>query len=73
MDEFIEAMIKGHDNSLYNWVAGDYCMEFCLMCRYNDVIDETMRVWQAKGLPQTNGKAHYHECGDKCDCRLEKI
>ena len=71
MYDFIEAMIKGHDNTPYKWVS-DGCAETCTPCSINNDQIKPMNIWQAEGLPQTLGKSKYHECGDDCSCRLEK-
>ena len=31
MNDFIEAMIKGHDKTEYKWISGK-CAEFCSEC-----------------------------------------
>jgi len=72
MDNFIEAMIKGHDSTPYKWVSGK-CAEICSECETNALFVKPMNQWLAEGLPQALGKGMYHSCGDKCDCRLEKV
>ena len=72
MNDFIEAMIKGHDKTEYSWVSGD-CAESCTSCSLNNDQNKPMNIWLAEGLPQTLGKSKYHECGDDCSCRLEKV
>ena len=72
MNDFIEAMIKGHDKTEYRWVSGK-CREKCFVCDSNNNSVKPMQVWLAQGLPQALGKGKYHECGDECSCRLEKV
>ena len=72
MNDFIEAMIKGHDKTEYRWVSGK-CKDKCSKCDFLNNQVKTMQRWQAEGLPQTLGYTNYHECGDECSCRLEKV
>ena len=72
MNEFIEAMIKGHDMTEYRWVSGK-CSEKCWVCDSNNNSVKPMQVWLAEGLPQTVTTTNYHVCGDDCSCRLEKV
>ena len=72
MNDFIEAMIKGNDKTEYRWVSGK-CKDKCWVCDSNNNSVQTMQRWQAEGLPQVVTKTNYHECGDECICRLEKI
>ena len=72
MDDFIEAMIKGHDKTEYRWVSGK-CAEFCSHCDFLNNSIKPMYVWLAEELPGTNGNTNYHVCGDECSCRLEKV
>jgi hypothetical protein len=32
-----------------------------------------MQEWLAEGLPPVSGNTMFHECGDGCSCKLEKI
>lgn len=68
MNDFIEAMIKGHDKTEYRWVSGK-CADTCSHC---DFLNNTMQRWLAEGLPQVVTNTKYHVCGDECSCRLEK-
>lgn len=70
MNDFIEAMIKGHDKTEYRWVSGK-CAETCSHCDFKNNSVKPMYEWLAEGLPQTLGKAKYHKCGDGCSC--EKV
>ena len=72
MNDFIEAMIKGHDKTEYGWVSGK-CAEKCTECDFLNNQIKTMQRWQAEGLPQTLGNTKHHNCGDECSCRLEKV
>ena len=72
MDNFIEAMINGHDNTPYRWVSGK-CAETCIKCRLNNNSIESMKQWLAEDMPQALGKAVYHDCGDDCECSLIKV
>lgn len=72
MNDFIEAMIKGHDKTEYRWISGK-CRNKCFVCDSNNNRIETMQRWQAEGLPKVVTNTKYHECGDECSCRLEKI
>lgn len=71
MNDFIEAMIKGHDKTEYRWVAGK-CAKTCSHCGFLNNSIKPMYVWLAEGLPQVNTKINYHVCGNECNCRLEK-
>jgi len=35
MNDFIEAMIKGHDKTEYRWISSK-CAEFCNECDFNN-------------------------------------
>lgn len=72
MNDFIEAMIRGHDKTKYRWVSGK-CREICTECDFNNNSIKPMYVWQAEGLPQVVTNTKYHVCGDDCSCRLEKV
>jgi len=72
MNDFIEAMIKGHDNTEYRWLSCK-CKDKCWVCDSNNNRIKPMQRWLAEGLPQTLGNTSYHECGDDCSCRLEKV
>ena len=65
MDNFIEAMIKGHDKTEHRWVSGA-CRDKCWVCDSNNNRIKTMQVWLAEGLPQTLGNTKYHDCGNEC-------
>jgi len=54
------------------WVSGK-CTETCTPCSLNNAQIKPMNIWLAEGLPQTVTRIKYHECGDDCSCRLEKI
>ena len=71
MNDFIEAMIQGHDYTKYKWISGK-CAEKCYVCESNNNDVKTMQRWQAEGLPQVVTKTNFHECGDECSCKLEK-
>ena len=72
MNDIIEAMISGHDNTKYNWISGK-CAETCVQCETNDEWIKPMRQWQAEGVPQTLGNTNCHKCGDDCSCGLEIV
>ena len=72
MNNFIEAMIIRYDKTDYRWVSGK-CAEFCSHCDFLNNSIKPMYVWLAEGLPGTNGNTGYHNCGDDCSCRLEKV
>jgi hypothetical protein len=72
MNNFIEAMIKGHDKTDYRWISGK-CAETCSHCDSLNNSIKPMYRWLAEGLPQALEKGKYHECGDDCSCRLEKF
>lgn len=72
MNNFIESMIQGQDKTEYRWISGD-CMDKCFVCDSNKNRIETMQDWQAEGLPQVVTNIKYHECGNECSCRLEKV
>jgi len=72
MNDFIEAIIKGHDNTNYRWVSGK-CAEICSHCNCLNNSIKPMQVWLADGLPQTLGNTNYHECGNECSCRLKRV
>lgn len=72
MNDFIEAMIKGHDKTEYRWISGK-CAETCSHCDFLNNSIKPMRQWLAEGLPQVVTKTKYHVCGDDCSCRLEKV
>ena len=63
MNNFIEAMIKGHDKTEYKWISGK-CAETCSQFDFLNNSIKPMEVWLAEGLPQTLGNLKYHECGD---------
>lgn len=63
MNDFIEAMIKGHDKTEYRWVSGK-CAETCSHCDFLNNSVKPMYVWLAEGLPKTLGNTKYHNCGD---------
>ncbi len=35
MNDFIEAMIKGHDKTEYRWISGN-CSDMCFICDSNN-------------------------------------
>jgi len=72
MNDFIEAMIKGHDKTEYRWFSGK-CRDICSHCDFLNGSVETMQRWQAEGLPGTHKNTDYHTCGDVCSCWLEKV
>jgi len=72
MDDYIDTMIKGHDNTPYRWVSGN-CAETCSECETNALFVKPMNQWLAEDMPQVLGKGKYHDCGDNCECRLEKV
>lgn len=72
MNDFIEAMIKGHDKTEYRWVSGK-CADTCSSCDFLNNSVKPMYVWLAEGLPQVVTNTNYHVCGDDCSCRLEKV
>ena len=72
MHDFIEAMIKGHDKTEYRWISGK-CAEICSHCDFLNNSIKPMYEWLSEGLPQTLGNTNYHNCGDDCSCRLEKV
>jgi len=72
MNNFIEAMIQGHDNTPYKWVSGK-CGETCIQCSSNGLFVKPMKQWLAEGLPKVHKTTNYHNCGDRCECRLEKV
>lgn len=72
MNDFIEAMIKGHDRTEYRWISGK-CSDKCWVCDSNNNSIKPMQRWLAEGLPQVVISTNYHVCGDDCSCRLEKI
>lgn len=72
MNDFIEAMIKGHDKTEYRWVSGK-CGDTCSSCDFLNNSVKPMYVWLAEGLPQVVTNTKYHVCGDDCSCRLEKV
>lgn len=65
-------MIRGHDKTEYRWVSGK-CADTCSSCDFLNNSVKPMCVWLAEGLPGTNGNTNYHQCGDDCSCRLEKV
>ena len=65
-------MIKGHDKTEYRWVSGK-CKDKCWVCESNNNKTKPMQTWQAEGLPKDLGKSYYHDCGNECNCRLEKV
>ena len=71
MNDLIEAMIKGHDNTEYRWISGK-CAETCSHCDFLNNSIKPMYTWLAEGLPPVSGYSMFHECGDECSCRLEK-
>lgn len=71
MNDFIEAMIRGHDKTEYRWISGK-CREKCFVCDFLNNRIETMQMWQAEGLPKVVTNIKYHKCGSECGCRLEK-
>ena len=69
MNDFIEAMIKGHDKTECWWLSGK-CAETCSEC---DFLNNSIKPMLAEGLPPISGNTMFHKCGDECSCRLEKI
>lgn len=65
VDDFIEAMIRGHDKTEYRWISGK-CRDKCWVCDSNDNSIKPMYVWQAEGLPKVVTKIKFHVCGDEC-------
>ncbi len=65
-------MIKEHDKAEYRWISGK-CRDKCFVYDSNNNTIKTMQDWQAEDLPQTLGKAKYHDYGDDCSCRLDKV
>ena len=72
MNDFIEAMIRGHDYTKYRWISGKYANE-CPICGLNNNQIKTIQEWQAEGLPRVLQNVKYHNCDDECSCRLEKV
>ncbi len=72
MDNFIEAMIQGHDKTEFRWISGN-CRSKCFVCDSNENRIETMQNWQANGLPKVVTNIKYHDCDGECNCRLEKV
>ena len=71
MNDFIEAMIKGHDKTEYRWISGK-CAKTCSHCDFKNNSIKPMYEWLAEGLPPVSGNTMFHECSDDCSCRLEK-